>query len=155
MIKRRLNVKYTRIAELRLDNDLKQKDVALKLNVKENNYSKWERNITDIPLEKGNELANIYNCSLDYLFGLSVNRGNIERINIDYELLTIRLLELRKQKRLTQKEIAEEIGFQQRAYAYYESGDRKPTCFKLLYIAIYYSVSLDYLSGRSDIKSIK
>ena len=41
------------------------------LKVLENNYSKWERGVTDIPLLKSNVLANFYDCSLDYLFGLS------------------------------------------------------------------------------------
>ena len=149
-------VKETRIAELRLDNDLKQKDIAIILNVKENNYSKWERGVTDIPLNKSNELCNYYNCSLDYLFGLS-NINDVLNINkdIDLELLSQRLLELRKEHNYTQEKISKDVGFHQRTYAHYEDGSRIPTTFKVFYIAVYYNVSFDYLVGKSNNKIIK
>lgn len=147
-------IKETRISELRLDKDLKQKEVASKLNVLENNYSKWERGITDIPLYKSNELANFYGCSLDYLFGLSHKNIKTERKVIDLELMRMRLLSLRKEKNLTQEQVSEEIGFHQRTYAHYENGSRIPTSFKVYYIAIYHNVSLDYIVGRTDKKEL-
>ena len=48
----------SRLAELRLDNNLQQKDVAKALKIKEDTYSKWERKINDIPIAKINEIAN-------------------------------------------------------------------------------------------------
>lgn len=155
MLKKNLKIKETRFAKLRLDNDLRQKDIAKELNVLENNYSKWERNVTDIPLLKSNELANFYNCSLDYLFGLSDLNVTTERKNIDFELLSKRLLKMRKEKEITQMKLSDDVGYQQRTYAHYENGSRIPTTFKLMYIAIYYNVSLDYLVGRTDIKQIR
>lgn len=140
----------TRIADLRLDNDLKQKDIAKVLNVLSNNYSKWERGVTDIPLEKSNELVNYYDCSFDYLFGLSSNSKKKLNKEIDLKLLCKRLLELRKSKNLTQEQLSNAVGFHQRTYSHYEDGSRVPTSFKLYYIAVYYNVSLDYLVGKTD-----
>lgn len=148
-------VRETMLAELRLDNDLKQKDVALKLDIEENNYSKWERNVTDIPLDKFNELANLYDCSLDYLIGLTNSKTKSERKTINLNLLSQRLLEMRKGKNLTQENLSNEIGYPQTTYSNYENGSRIPTIFKLMYIAIYYNISLDYLVGRTDIKKVK
>jgi transcriptional regulator with XRE-family HTH domain len=148
-------VRETMLAELRLDNDLKQKDVALKLDIEENNYSKWERNVTDIPLDKFNELANLYDCSLDYLIGLTNSKTKSERKTINLNLLSQRLLEMRKGKNLTQEKLSNEIGYPQTTYSNYENGSRIPTIFKLMYIAIYYNISLDYLVGRTDIKKVK
>lgn len=144
----------TRFADLRLDNDLKQKDVAKILNVLENNYSKWERGITDIPLDKSNELANYYNCSLDYLFGLSEYNTKKVRKEINLKLLCERLYKLRKDHNLSQEQLSSVIGFHQRTYSHYEDGSRVPTSFKVYYIALYYKVSLDYLVGKSDDKSV-
>lgn len=155
MFRKDSTVRETRLAELRLDNDLKQKDVALKLDIEENNYSKWERNVTDIPLDKFNELANLYDCSLDYLIGLTNSKTKSERKTIDLNLLSQRLLEMRKEKNLTQVKLSNEIGYPQTTYSNYENGSRIPTTFKLMYIAIYYNISLDYLVGRSDIKKVK
>lgn len=146
-------IRETKFAELRLDNDLKQKDIANILKVKENNYSKWERGVTDIPLDKSNELSNYYKCSFDYLFGLS-NSNNYSKKNIDLKLLPKRLLELRKERNLTQEQISKDVGFHQRTYAHYEDGSRIPTTFKVFYIALYYKVSFDYLVGKSDDKKI-
>ena len=144
----------TRITDLRLDHDLKQKDVAKILGVLENNYSKWERGITDIPLGKSNELVNYYNCSFDYLFGLSNNSNKELKQNIDLQLLCKRLLELRKSKKLTQEQLSNEVGFHQRTYSHYEDGSRVPTSYKVYYIAVYYNVSFDYLVGKTDNQKI-
>lgn len=144
----------TRIADLRLDNDLRQKDVAKILGVLENNYSKWERGITDIPLDKSNGLVNYYNCSFDYLFGLSNTNSKELRQNIDLHLLSKRLFELRKSKNLTQEQLSNSVGFHQRTYSHYEDGSRVPTSYKVYYIAVYYNVSLDYLVGKTDNQKI-
>lgn len=145
-------IKEIKFSELRLDNNLKQKDIAKILNVSENNYSKWERQITDIPLDKSNELANYYGVSFDYLYGLTKHSKNSDRKEIDLKLLSSRLLELRKEHNLSQEQLSKHVGFHQRVYSYYENGDRIPTSFKIYYIAIYYDVSFDYLVGRSDDK---
>ena len=149
-----IKIKENRLEELRLDNDLKQKDIANELNISGKNYSDWERGVTDIPLEKSNELANYYDCSLNYLFGLSNIKTINERKNINLELLSQRLLDTRKERNLTQSELSKDVGYHQRTYAHYENGSRIPTSFKVFYIALYYNISLDYLVGKSDIKEI-
>lgn len=146
----------TRYEELRLDLEKSQTDIAEVLDVKRNTYSKWENCINDMSLEKSNTLSNYYETSLDYLLGLSHKRNYIpERNQIDYQLLSKRMLQLRKESDLTQEEISDKLGFTQRAYAYYEKGERIPKTLKLLVIAQYYGVSADYLVGRTDNKEIK
>ena len=63
-----MRIIWDRIKNLREENDFSQKDIARKLHIKSDTYSKWERGINDIPLIKINELANIYNVSLDFFF---------------------------------------------------------------------------------------
>ena len=84
------------MAMLRHDSNLKQKDIAKMLNVKENTYSKWEKCTNDIPLEKANVLANFYNVNLDYLLGISNKIEHSSNLKIDYKKICERLLELRK-----------------------------------------------------------
>lgn len=144
-----------RIADLRLDNDYKQLDVAKILDVKHDTYSKWERGINDIPIEKSNDLANLYNVSLDYLLGLSDYSVAPERKEINHQILCERLLALRKSEQLSQEALAKLIGFHQRTYSHYEDGSRPLTTYKIFDIAVYYSISIDYLVGRTDDKEIK
>ncbi len=145
--------KRIRIADLRVDHDLKQKDVAGILSTNRSTYSKWEYGINDIPIEKCNELANLFNCSMDYLLGLS-NQNNKVLKSINLTLMCKRLLELRKEKHLSQQELGNAVGFHQRTYSHYEDGSRIPTTFKLYYLALYYNISFDYLVGKSNKKEI-
>jgi len=61
-----------------------------------------------------------------------------------------RLLSLRKERKLTQKQIYEAIGMSMLGYQRYEYGTREPAFRSLLALADYFDVSLDYLVGRSD-----
>ncbi|HJB12716.1 MAG TPA: helix-turn-helix domain-containing protein [Candidatus Oscillibacter excrementigallinarum] len=61
-----------------------------------------------------------------------------------------RLKELRKEKGVTQREIAEFLGIKTRPYQNYESGDRRPDYEKLVALADYFDVTTDYLLGRTD-----
>ena len=146
----------TRYEELRLDFGKKQGEIADILGVKRNTYSKWENMINDMKLEKSNELANYYETSLDYLFGLSnVKDGNFKSLTIDYNVLTKRLKKLREDSNLTQEYLSDKLGFPQTTYSQYEVGTTIPTTLKLLVVATYYGVSSDYLVGRSDDMEIK
>ena len=62
-----------------------------------------------------------------------------------------RLLQLKQERNLLQKDIAASIGVSLRGYQYYERGQREPTLPVLIALADYFDVSLDYLVGRSDI----
>ena len=61
-----------------------------------------------------------------------------------------RLLELRKERGLSQKEIAKAIGVDVRAYQRYEYGEREPQISTFFRLADFYSVGLEYLAGRID-----
>ena len=64
--------------------------------------------------------------------------------------LAARLLALRKAKKLTQEEVAEETGIGYRSYRRYEMGEREPGVVVLAALADYYHVSADYLLGRTQ-----
>lgn len=145
----------TRFSELRLDRNLKQKDIAKILNISENRYSKYERRINDLTLEMSNKVANFYNVSLDYLFGISNKNFKVNNKDINLKLLQKRLLELRKENKLSQNELGQKVGFPQTTCSGYENGTSIPTSFKTYYLAIYYNVSLDYLVGRTNIKEVQ
>lgn len=61
-----------------------------------------------------------------------------------------RLKELRMSRNLTQKQVYDAVGMSAIGYQRYEYGDREPAYQKLLALADYFDVSLDYLCGRSD-----
>lgn len=63
-----------------------------------------------------------------------------------------RLKDLREDKDKKQEEIAELLGTDQSYYAKYENGKRPITVERLLILANYYNVSLDYITGRTNDK---
>lgn len=62
-----------------------------------------------------------------------------------------RLVELRKEKGLTQEELAKALNISRSALSLYEIGKRDPDTETLKKIAEYFNVSIDYLLGRTDI----
>lgn len=65
----------------------------------------------------------------------------------------LRLKELREIKGKSQKEAAFDLGIKYSTLSSYEVGDREPSTTTLNKIAQYYSVTVDYLTGNSKIKS--
>ena len=61
------------------------------------------------------------------------------------------LRKIRKERGLTQKQLAIEIGASERGIQQYELGERKPAYDALIALADFFDVSLDYLVGRSDV----
>jgi len=76
------------------------------------------------------------------------------RLGIDFGGLVMsfsdRIIQLKNERKLLQKDIASSVGLSLRAYQYYEKGQKEPTLSVLLRLADYFDVSLDYLVGRSD-----
>ena len=61
-----------------------------------------------------------------------------------------RLKELRKEKGVSQKEVAKAIGVTISAYSNYEQGLREPSNQILINLCKYYDVTADYLLGLED-----
>ena len=61
-----------------------------------------------------------------------------------------RLKSLRKERKVSQKELAEYLGISVRGYQFYESEDNEPNIKTLTALADFYNVTIDYLVGRSD-----
>lgn len=82
---------YTRLRDLKEDKDLKQSIVAKLINTSENQYGRYERGETDIPLEKALTLANYYDVSLDYIAGRTNDKRGLTRSELsDDETLLIK-----------------------------------------------------------------
>ena len=58
------------------------------------------------------------------------------------------LLTLRKEKGVTQKDLAEYLQISRQAYANYEAGNRSPDFETLIKLSEYFEVTVDYLLGK-------
>ncbi|MBQ8814983.1 MAG: helix-turn-helix transcriptional regulator [Lachnospiraceae bacterium] len=64
-----------------------------------------------------------------------------------------RIRDIREDNYLTQQKIADLLHVGQRTYADYESGKTRIPVDSLLILAKFYDVSMDYITGASNIKT--
>lgn len=64
---------------------------------------------------------------------------------------TERLKELRQQKGISQRNLAEIIGVSQPLYFKWEQGQCQPSLEHLIKLCTYFDVSVDYIIGYADI----
>ena len=60
-----------RLKDIREDRDIKQKEIAAFLHIKQNTYSQYENGQRQIPIEALIHLAEFFNTSTDYILGLT------------------------------------------------------------------------------------
>lgn len=61
-----------------------------------------------------------------------------------------RLKDCRTDRELTQAQIGELLGIDQRVYSNYETGKRQVPLHYLIELALFYKTSLDYLAGLTN-----
>ena len=69
-------MKYQRIEDMRIDQDLTIKEISALLECNRDVYSRYEKGIRDIPIDYVIRLARFYDCSVDYLLSVSSKKEN-------------------------------------------------------------------------------
>lgn len=67
-------MKYQRIQDLRIDNDITIKDLSAYLGLHRDVYARYEKGLRDFPTDILIKLADYYECSVDYLLGRTSKR---------------------------------------------------------------------------------
>jgi len=139
------------LKNLRESRNLSQKEVAEILGIKRCSYNHFETQYTIIPLKRLNQLANYFNVSIDYLFGLNDNLiySNIKK-DIDFNLSALRLKEFRKECNLTQEKLAKILNASSSVIVHHENRRFLIATPFLYTICSKYGVSADYLLGKID-----
>ena len=140
-----------KIKVLREYNGYSQREVAEKLGIKRSSYNQFEQQYDIIPIKRLNQLANLYDVSIDYLLDFNTTKkykNSNEEINL--ELSKKRLKEFRKVNNLTQKDLADILQTVQPVIANYEKG-RSLIATPFLYtICKKFKISADYLLGKTN-----
>lgn len=135
-----MSVFAEQLKTLRKINGLIQKELAEKLKIKQNSYSDWENGKSEPNIEMLVRIADYFDVSLDYLMG-----GKMKNITEEFSLC---LKKIRMKRKLSQKQIAEELKISQQQYSKWEGGIITPNAETLVRLADYFDVSIDYLLGR-------
>ena len=85
-----------------------------------------------------------------YIFYYQNGNMSIKKVTLMKIILGKRLKELREEKGLTQKQLADLISINSVTYLHYEKEQREPPLSLLADIAVFYGVTVDYLLGLED-----
>ena len=93
---------YKRLRDLREDNDKTQKEIAEILQDSQQHYQMYESGKRELPLWIAIKLAEYYKVSIDYIAGITNNKGGINGRDILQEIDDRKILE--KWHQLTERE---------------------------------------------------
>ena len=146
---------FERLFLLRQSNGLTQEEMGKILNVGRVAISQWENTVEIIPLNKLNAYANYFNVSLDYITKLSDEKKKTKKIMLDKKTIGRNIRLLRKEFKLTQKDLANVLNTSHSTISAYEAGKTMLLTAFALQICEKSSISLDYLCGRTNNKYLK
>lgn len=137
-----------KLTELRDEQKLTQKELAKLLNIDRSVYGRYEKEYQIMPIKHLLILCDYFKVSLDYLFNFTNQNLYVKQKETDKMILSKRLKDFRKENKITQKKLAQELNTSQSTIADYERGKNMiPTPF-LYNICKKYNISADYLLGR-------
>lgn len=138
-----------KMKDIREEHDIRQKDIAKKLNVSQPNYARWESKAKIIPLEKLNELCNYFEINMDYIIGISKEKIKMQNNNVlDKKIIGKNIKKIRLDNNITQKDLAVMLHTTQSVISAYEAGKTLILTAFAIELCLKYHVSLDKLCNR-------
>ena len=129
---------------LRDEKNFSQEAIAKKLNIRQNNYSRYETEKRTMPISKVKE-------SIDYLLGLTLIKDEYPASKIIHTSYNMnRLKEIREDRDLLQQDIAKVLNMSRNGYTEYETGVKNIPLYKLIKLSIYYNLPIDYILYLTD-----
>ena len=144
-----------KLKDIRENLELTQRKMATKLGISKSYYNAFETLERIIPVKRLNDYSNLFHISFDYVFELTKHNNVTKEIKeIDRKLVGIRLKEIRKMKKLTQKQLADILNTSQSTISSYEKGNSLILTAFLYQICHDFNVSADYIVGKTNTMKI-
>lgn len=135
-----------KIKMIRESKNMSQKELGELLNKSQGTIAKYENDTAEMDYATLNAFCKFADCSTDYL----LNDCSVESAKNSLHLFGERLRYLRREKKLTQKQLGDVIGINHHSITSYEMGKSEPSYNVLVKLADFYHCSTDYLLGRVD-----
>lgn len=137
-----MNEFQERLQELLIENDLSRLQLSKRIGISfETLNGYFNRNFYP-EISVAVKIAKYFDCSLDYLLGLSEEIINHERNNLSFIETLKKLL---KDKHLSPEKLMHSLKMSESNYYRWQRGESKPAMTSLIAIAKYFDVSVDYL----------
>lgn len=145
-------IDFTKLKDIREDNDINQEKMARILVVNRSTYSLWELGINIIPLKNLCDFADYFNFSIDYVLGLTndySNRNLIKGLNL--KTLGNNMKTIRLKHNLSQENIADMLGVTQACITRYEKGLICISTSNLYKFSKEFKISMNEICGKGKI----
>ena len=136
--------------DLIIESGLSLRKLATQSNVSAIQYSKYLRGVCP-SIDVVVRIANYFDCSVDYLFGLSDKKSIKHFDSYNLTVFVDRYKECLEQNNISHWKFAQKYGLSESALRHWQYGD-SPSIASLVTIAKNLSVSIDYLIGRTNNK---
>ena len=139
-----MNSFQERLEDFLIENNLSRLQLAKQINIHHETINGYFNDNLYPEIHIAKKIANYFNCSLDYLFGLSDEMHNEERNNLTFAE-TIR--QLLKEKNKSIEKAMKELNMSESNYYRWKKGT-KPLTSVIITLAKYFDVSVDYLASE-------
>ena len=139
------------LKESREISNIKSKEIAELLGIDKSTISGYENGYDTIPISKLIKYSNYTKYSLDFLFGLTKLKYRTKEIIINKKNIGYNFKQLRKNNKLTQKQLSDKLHICQSTYSNYESGKNIiPTTYIYALSKVYDNYSIDNLFDNKN-----
>lgn len=142
-----------RLKEIREEQELTKKELAIILKVSDSIYARWENLKDTIPTRRLYQLSNYYQLNIDYILGLSDEKIHmISDENINMDLVSTRISEIRRDFHETLRIFSKRFNTSSSTWSAYETGKVLILGAFLIEICRIGNYSADWILGRSQTK---
>ena len=143
-----LSIFAERLNELMFDNKITPESLSKTLSVDISLIYKYLRKEFTPSTPNAIKIANHFNCSLDYLFGLSEDNSRI--VYAEIKPFSIQFKKIIDKHHCTRYRLKKETNLAKQSVDDWYNGIRIPTIENLQILAQFFDCSLDYLVGRTN-----
>ena len=141
------------LRKIRTESKVSQIQLAEDIGFSNDIISLWETGLRLPSADAIIILSRYFQVSTDYLLKVTDNNSTLHRIqdfDVDMTIFNNRLKELRKNKKLSQEQLAKRAGLTKTSINHWENGKCLPNANAIVALARYFGVTTDYLLGESD-----
>ncbi len=136
-----------RLQDLLVENGLSRLQLAKKIGISFETLNGYFNKDFYPELTVAVKIANYFDCSLQYLMGLTDEYKNFDKNNLTFAQT---LNNLMTENHLSAERLMKSLNMSEANYYRWKNNENKPAMQSLIAIAKFFDVSLDYLVGRGE-----